>query len=130
VADSKQPLAIDARPPQQHWGQDGLQRQSRRQSQTDLNQLGATPTPILSGSFRRALATICCTRASSALRPWNAQAVTCDLRVALHACHERFVSQVDLPAQPLPNGLSDALVDKPLISSARLFPRRTEREVM
>jgi hypothetical protein len=38
VADSKQPLAIDARPPQQHWGQDGLQRQSRRQSQTDLNQ--------------------------------------------------------------------------------------------
>jgi hypothetical protein len=89
-----------------------------------------TRTPILSGSFRRALATICCTRASSALRPRNAQAVTRDLRVALHACHERFVSRVDLLAQPLPNGFSDAFVDKAPISAACLFPPRTEREVM
>jgi hypothetical protein len=46
------------------------------------------------------------------LRLGNARADIRDLGLALDACHERVVSQVDLRAQPLPNGFSDAFVDK------------------
>jgi len=62
----------------------------------------------------------------SALRPRNAQRVTRNLGVALHARHKRFVSQVDLPAQPLLGGLPYPLVDKAPIPAAPRFPRRPE----
>jgi len=56
----------------------------------------------------------------------DAQPIALDLGFALHACHERFVSQIDLLAQSLPNILSYAFVHESPIPTPCFFPRRAK----
>ena len=56
------------------------------------------------------------------MRHRDAQAVTLDLGFLLHACHERFVSQIDLLGRPLPEILSHALVHESPVTISGFLP--------
>jgi len=52
----------------------------------------------------------------------HAETIPFNLGLALHACHERFVAQIDLLAQPVPDVLPYPLVHEDPIPMACLVP--------